>query len=150
MFDLFQRHRHHSLNWLVTNADECNQVMEDIVKIITFTSKTEQRQAEAAKATKDAALAAKGMAEGRERKKTIATVDHLSLGARSWHTMNRHNCVGRFIPDTEHFNDDEMNAILGGERSTQRQHLNGNQRPALQCRTPNSSERQPSAMVYSA
>ena len=58
MFDLFQRHRHHALNWLTSHPDECNQVMEDIVKTITFTSKTEQRQLELAQANKDAALAA--------------------------------------------------------------------------------------------
>mmetsp|Transcript_70629 Transcript_70629/g.197300 ORF Transcript_70629/g.197300 Transcript_70629/m.197300 type:complete len:334 (-) Transcript_70629:16-1017(-) len=119
MFDLFQRHRHHALNWLTGNPDECNQVMEDIVKTITFTSKTEQRQLEQAQANKDAAMAARGLSPAtRGRKSTIATVDTGNLKDRQWHTLTKNNCIGRFIPDTEHFNDDEMNAILSGDRNS--------------------------------
>lgn len=36
MFDLFQRHRHYILEWLQSHPADCNEMMENIVKTVTF------------------------------------------------------------------------------------------------------------------
>ena len=39
VFDLFTRHRRKCMLWLLANKEECNQVMESIVRVVTFTGK---------------------------------------------------------------------------------------------------------------
>ena len=82
VFDLFQRHRRKLLAWLEAHPRDCDEVMEGIVRIVTFTG-----------------------GRVRPRGKGVRT-----LKARRWryrdppafagHLLTA-GCVGHFVPDTE-------------------------------------------------
>ena len=73
IFDTFQRLRWPLLRWLQAHHDECNTVMEAVVRTITFAN---EGQAERALAQQ--------------------------IQARHWTTLLTPGDVGRFVPDTEH------------------------------------------------
>ena len=71
MFDIFQQQRRRVLEWLQGNPDDCNEVMESVIRVLTYTG------------SRDPALMAVTK----------------SLSPRHWHSLG--GAPGRFVPDTE-------------------------------------------------
>ena len=55
IFSLLQRHRRPALNWLETHPEDCNSVMEAIVRVITLTGNKEELYADASRTDEKAA-----------------------------------------------------------------------------------------------
>lgn len=85
MFQLFQSKRWQLYEWLVTNGDECNEVMEAIVRVVTYT--------------------------GTRAKPKAGSV----MKARVWRSMQQHGYRGRFVPDTEAKTDEQLFGITDGQ-----------------------------------
>ncbi|CAM9378337.1 unnamed protein product [Chrysoparadoxa australica] len=72
IFDMLAQHRNKLLRWLQANPQDCNDVMEAVVRIITRTGDRHH-----------------------------ASGTDSSFKSRDWKSMARVDCVGRFVPDTE-------------------------------------------------
>ena len=81
IFDTFQRLRWPLLRWLQTHREDCNTVMEAVVRTITFAN------------------------EGRAEKAVAQQIQ-----ARHWTSLLSPGDVGRFVPDTERSTDEAAQA----------------------------------------
>eukprot|EP01012_Entosiphon_sulcatum_P004402 TRINITY_DN11719_c0_g1_i1.p1 TRINITY_DN11719_c0_g1~~TRINITY_DN11719_c0_g1_i1.p1 ORF type:complete len:3283 (+),score=530.28 TRINITY_DN11719_c0_g1_i1:870-9851(+) len=92
LFDLFQAHRCRMVQWLRDNPGSCSEVMEAVVRVLTHTG---------------------GRAGIKRKSERPADVpDH-----RRWQSMERTNCIGRFVPDTE-AQDADFEGAEGAEIAT--------------------------------
>ena len=85
MFHLFQSKRWQLYAWLEANGDECNEVMESIVRVVTYTGTRAKLEGE-----------------------------H-DLQARVWRSMQQAGYHGRFVPDTEAKTDEELFGVQEGQ-----------------------------------
>eukprot|EP00958_Prasinococcus_capsulatus_P016955 scaffold1900_cov389-Prasinococcus_capsulatus_cf.AAC.31 len=75
VFDIFQRHRHKLVKWLSANVSSRNNVMESVVRLVTFTGSRADRDLKAG--------------------------EH-SFGVREWKNADIYGGgEGRFVPDTD-------------------------------------------------
>ena len=86
VFDLFQRHRYKIIEWLKANPTDCDEIMEGIVRVVTYTGR---------------------------RNEPSASRGASGIKDRHWESMMQPGCEGRFVPDTELANRKPIEATAG-------------------------------------
>ena len=91
LFDTFQRHRAKVMSFLEENADDCNEVMECVIRVMTMTgwlkSPEVASESDELSTTSSATL--------------VPTTTFAQHAARSWASLQEPGYSGRFQPDTE-------------------------------------------------
>mmetsp|Transcript_14534 Transcript_14534/g.21938 ORF Transcript_14534/g.21938 Transcript_14534/m.21938 type:complete len:1946 (+) Transcript_14534:90-5927(+) len=100
--DVFARHRGGLIRWLEAHPAERSSVLEAIVRTITFTRQAEEESDD------QALVSGKAVSSGRSgsgKEGAVAarrtTVSTSKLTERTWAAMERADCAGRYVPDTE-------------------------------------------------
>jgi len=120
LFDLFQRQRGPILQWLQNNPQDCSQVLEKTIELVTQTSRTlnQERQKAVTNYEKliqsyleknpDTNMSFEELTKHTSTDNVEEKDKHDSYGlhfshrdfqTRTWRNMDGRHCIGRFIPD---------------------------------------------------